>query len=428
MFRRFALVLFVGVPLLLSPGAAESAEPAYTALELAAARERAVYGLDASPATVRAILAAGQDVGTERWGMVMTTTEEAALDMPGRAAFANELAATLVPYLESITISGGLYIDQAAGGRAVVMLTKRDPAIEAELAMIAAGLSRQLSVSYVDYSEAELEVAVARVWQAWPDLKVRPQSVGVDVAANRVFVEVVPEAVAAAQVVLADLTESIGVPVAFRVGEPDPDAACVGRDHCDTPLRAGIRVYRGANPPNNEANCTMGFHITRGTDEQWLTAGHCGYTGSNNWFHPSFGLVGSELATLFVPNGIDAMRVQLADAQATNLIYDRPLRVMSDRQPIQGEGICASLGFQDAWDCGTVSTTHTSWISSTRSCVVWGADADGITIVPGDSGSPIVNNTLSGSYVAIGIVNTMDGRFAKADNVIQSFGASLFVP
>lgn len=427
MFRRFVLLLFVGVPLLIAPGPAVSVEPTYTALEQAAARERGVYGLDASPATVRSILAAGLDVGTERWGMVLTATEEAVLDMPGRAAFANELAAALVPYLESIGISGGLYIDQASGGHAVVLLTKHDPAVEAKLATVAPGLSRRVNVSYVRYTEAELEAAVAEVWQLWPDPIDRPQAIGVDVAGNLVLVEVAPESMAAAQTIVARLTEAIGVPIAVRVGEPDSDLACTDRDHCDTPLRAGIKVYRGANPPNQQAGCTMAFHITKGTDEQWLIAGHCGYTGSNNWFHPSFGQIGSELATLYVPNGIDAMRVQVADAQASNRVYEKSLRVTSTRQPVLGEGICASAGFSDSWDCGTVSTTQTSWISSTCGCVVWGAGMSGIVADLGDSGSPIVNNTLSGSYVAIGIVN-QSTRFAKVHNVLQSFGASLFVP
>ncbi len=186
-------------------------------------------------------------------------------------------------------------------------------------------------------------------------------------------------------------------------------------------MRAGIRIYQGANPPNEQGGCTMAFHIVDSGDEQFLTAGHCGFGGSNNWFHPGYGAVkvGSELGTLYAANGHDAMRVQMSDAQDSNRIYLDTQLVTTSRNPIQGEGVCASLGFDGSFDCGTVVDSVDTWIGEACGCVINGADSDGITIIPGDSGSPMVNNVSVGNFAAIGIVNLADGHFARMQTVLN---------
>ena len=66
-------------------------------------------------------------------------------------------------------------------------------------------------------------------------------------------------------------------------------------------MRIGDRLYKGVIDSHNE--CTMAFVVyTNSLDAQFLTAGHCGYGGSNNWYHPGLPgnqLVGTDQATLY---------------------------------------------------------------------------------------------------------------------------------
>jgi hypothetical protein len=70
-------------------------------------------------------------------------------------------------------------------------------------------------------------------------------------------------------------------------------------------MKGGIVIRKGSTGGDR---CTMGFHVVAGSDVQFVTAGHCGYSGSNNWYHQSYGYVGSEQATLYGNNGIDIMK------------------------------------------------------------------------------------------------------------------------
>lgn len=217
------------------------------------------------------------------------------------------------------------------------------------------------------------------------------------------------------------LEERLGTPVTFEAAIPEPDLCT--RDNCDSPMRAGIRIYKGAN--YSSYSCTMGFHIRVGTDEQFLTSGHCGYTGSNNWYHPGYGtgFVGHELATLYGPGGKDAMRVQIPDTQASDRVYHPALReVASARLPLLNETICGSLGRTDVVDCGTVFKTWVSWTSSTCLCTVWGGDYKDIASQSGDSGSPMYAVHTSSAVVAIGILANST-KFARVSDALSAWNA-----
>lgn len=62
--------------------------------------------------------------------------------------------------------------------------------------------------------------------------------------------------------------------VEFGISEPVIESVCPHRAHCWSPMRSGL------------------------SDEQFLTAGHCGYSGSNQWDHFDFGYVGTELGAM----------------------------------------------------------------------------------------------------------------------------------
>lgn len=174
----------------------------------------------------------------------------------------------------------------------------------------------------------------------------------------------------------------------------------------------------------------MGFHIRVGSDEQFLTAGHCGYSGSNSWYHTGYGLVGSEIATLYSSGGKDVMRVGLPDAQASNLIYgtSHTGTLGSGALPVVNETVCASEGNNNAIDCGTVSDDWTSWTSTTANYVVYGGDTDGIYPIGGDSGSPLFTRRTVGDDIVIqpkGIVDTSAGMFARVVDALSAWNAAI---
>jgi streptogrisin C len=392
----------------------------------AAGAERATLGLSSDPAFVEWLLSSGVDVGTGHLGIPLTSAEEAALRFDMRARFADEVANTVIPYLESLDNFGGAYIDQPSGGGLVVVLTRHDAAAEAEIARLAPSDNLGIRVEYARSTAEELRNAMRSAWELNGQNLGRDAiwSVGIDYSTNSIHISIRPGASDGTSE--ADLSAILGVDVRI-VEEPFAhELACNTRDNCASPMRAGIRIYQGGNPPNDEALCTMGFHIELGADEQFLTAGHCGFAGSNDWFHPGLGAakIGSELATLYAQFGDDAMRVQMSDAQDSSNIYGSIKLVTSARNSIQGEGICASLGNTNNWDCGTVVDADDTWTGEACQCTLFGGDSDNIAAMPGDSGSPMVNNT-AGDKTAIGSYSNAAGNFAEIGNVLTAFGAQI---
>ncbi len=202
-------------------------------------------------------------------------------------------------------------------------------------------------------------------------------------------------------------------------------------------MRIGNMIRRGFL--TSTWYCTMGFHITIGTDHQFLTAGHCGYFTPDTWYHKGLqplngGLVGAELATLYADGGKDIMRVQMANSQASELIYGvgGNTHVNADWGDAQvGETLCRSGARSDNIDCGTLGARWTSWTSDTANpdYTVWGGDMNGILLVDGDSGAPLYREYWwSGNpfITAIGIMDHEDGGFAWVKHAIQAWGGHLY--
>ena len=162
----------------------------------------------------------------------------------------------------------------------------------------------------------------------------------------------------------------------------------------------------------------MAFHVVSNDgDIEFVTAGHCGYGGSNSWYikdGTSDGrLLGTEQKSLYTSGGQDIMRVQLPVDQKSHVIYGES-RVYggSGACPIAGQAACASRGTSNVVDCGTVRTTWTSWTSNTANIVVWGGDLNDVASNPGDSGSPVFDRLTADLWGTVGVLNTSGGMFA----------------
>jgi hypothetical protein len=384
-----------------------------------AATERDSWGLSSDHAAVADLLGSKRDVGTARWGIAMTQEEEDALDLEGRMTFANQVKVAAVPFVNALATSGGVYIDQEQNGQLVVLLTEPSPEIEAEISARMPSSTRGFRVAKVKHTEAELRQALDQAWDAWKEIapSVGLEGAGLDIQNNRVVFEVAPADADGAQAFAAALGEKIGVRVGVEAMDQESvDTSCTGRDHCVSPTKAGTRIYKGYVDGYNE--CTMAFHVVCGDgDVEFVTAGHCGYGGSNTWLikdGTADGLVmGTEQKSLYKAGGQDIMRVNLPVGQKSHQIYGES-RVYggSGGCPIAGQVACASRGHSDVVDCGTVRTTWTSWWSNTAGVVVWGGDLNNVDSIPGDSGSPVFDKLDASHWGTVGVLDTAAGGFA----------------
>lgn len=440
MRRGAGALLVIGLAVAaMTPGVTTASGPDTAAGPSAAAianaqAERAAFGLPSDSATVTALLGSARDVGTPKWGISMTAAEEAAVDLPGRGQFAHEVEAKAIPFAKSLPGFGGVYFDAASNGELVVILKDRDPAGEAGIAARMPAVNRGLRVVYRALTDKDLGTSLHRTETQWDAVLsgIRLMRASVDLSGGGIVVEVPAADLKAAQKATAALTDALGAPVSVQAAPADAtDTTCTNRDHCVAPSKAGIRLYKGAIDNYNE--CTLGWMVTTWSsgDGQFVTAGHCGYGGSNSWLHPGVSgnhVLGTEQATAYHNNGWDAMRVSLADSNLGDRIFDesRPLSV--EGFGYVGLPVYDSRGHSDVIDGGTVKSSDVRWYSDTAGYYVYGGSTTGIAQVGGDSGSPLYERYTSTMAAAIGIVNQSNGNFTHAVDIESSLSVYIYIP
>lgn len=385
---------------------------------------RASLGFEADRFYVQSLRGSPADVGTADYGLAMTASERAEFER--RMETQVRMDKYLLPVVTKRADYGGVYIDNHAGGRIVILTTSDAPNIDHELRSIDPELADDLVVRKVDFTEAELEEAMNQLFQArrdhFPGVEV--YSVSIDFETTSLVVDApllslgqVENGVGSASAALG------GIPIRVQSGEPVSEAACT-RTNCSNPMYAGIQIRRGSV---TGSRCTMGFHIRRSTDEQFVTTGHCSHgTLSNNWYHSGYGFIGSVLASSYV-NGVDAMRVQMPDSQASRCIVGEGCGTISIGTPCQGCSIRASLGVTGAVRSGTVAASRTTWTGGGCDCQQTGARAQGISATGGDSGSPVYRGAIgSGSYTAVGLIATTGGYFSRMDDAANSLNFVIY--
>ncbi|MGH2445108.1 MAG: hypothetical protein ACRDGD_03620 [Candidatus Limnocylindria bacterium] len=348
----------------------------------------------------------------------MTAAEDDELDLAGRMEFSNTMHAAVRTVVGGSSNFAGIVVDQRANGSLTVRVADDDSVLAERILALAGPGPRTLQVRFVEHSFDELERAVSAVWERWPDLAPEASliSVSVDTAANGLRIGValadLPNALS------LHLATRLGVPVTVEAASPSVDQVCNSRDNCYSPMKAGSRIRHGSL---NGSICGMSFHISLNGDEQLLTAGHCGYTGSLAWYHQGCCKVGDVKASYYVHGGIDLQRIQMGDSHASDDVYAGPYNITGSRYPSQGEAVCSSRSMSLGIDCGTIRDSYKSWTSSHCGCIVYGADHDNISTQPGDSGSPIYVGSTSA--VAIGVHNTSAGDFARVQDAFPAWGA-----
>lgn len=404
--------------------------------ELAAAREdRIALGLPADDATILALVGSARDIGTPTWGIAMTAEEAARVDLEGRSAFVQAARRDVIPYVQPQQSFSSLYFDSVRDGELVVALTAPDPDVERAIVARMPTNSKGIRFVYHPVTEARLRSALDESQGIWNELlpDIRLLTAGVDLPNDRLFFEVGVATVEKAIAMDGQLASRLEVPVEIRAGVPAEDTTCTTRDNCVSPMKAGDRIYKGVIDSYPE--CTMAFHIIvypANLDKQFLTAGHCGYSGSDNWLHPGLSgdhVIGTDQQTLYVNNGQDIMRISMYDVQASNLVYNETRPIYGYETPYVGTTVVDSRGYSDILDGGTITATYVRWYSDTAGYYVYGGTTSGITQNPGDSGSPLYERVTSTMAWAVGVVTTANGNFAVIADSIASLGPSdIYVP
>ncbi len=97
------------------------------------------------------------------------------------------------------------------------------------------------------------------------------------------------------------------------------------------------------------------------------------------------------------------MMVQAPDSQATNRIFDEAARIIGWGSPVTGQAVCASLTKHNWVDCGTILDDFVSY--SMNGYTFFGGKYSGISIIGGDSGSPVYRRETSTTASILGVVS-----------------------
>jgi len=379
---------------------------------------RAALGLNADVEYVLKLRESSENVGNERFGIPLTLAE--LTEIEGRFAFAAAAREEVLPFVEGLPTFAGAYFDHQVDGELVILLTAVDDATRDKIFALAPA-GRPTRVELVEYTQIQLREAIPTVWKTWTDAGgPKIYAIAADTPMNAIRIDVDIANLEEAAKLVNKVSDTIDIPLFVATGVQITETACTDREHCTNPMRGGIVIRRGST---SGTRCTMGFHIQVGSDEQFVTAGHCGYSGSNYWYHQGYGYVGNEKKTQYYNTGRDIMTVQIPDTQDSSILYSSSVALSTTWDPYIGEGICASRGVSStSWKCGVVQDDYLSWFSPICGCMIYGADSS-IPGVGGDSGSPIVD--AYSQYIAVGIMNSSAGHFAIVDDALAAWGYQL---
>lgn len=357
------------------------------------AEVRASLGLVADPSTIESLISTfGLD---PEWGIPFSPEEE--VEVLRRVDIQSLFPESVVKALYQLPGFAGFYFDHKAGGVPTLLSTRVESAESALGGAIGGELSRLVRVRPAVWTYQQLEDAVDRLgglmaqgieYKGYDFANVT--LVRLDTLNNRVVVGVDPAVFGPS--VEAAIQEWLPVPVMAEPQERPQPEVCTSRSNCMGPLRAGVEIWRTGY------GCTLGFGVWYGSDKQYLTAAHCGGTGA--WTHSTM-TIGTAQQSACIYMGSDAVRIQAAEGQVSNRIYQTPTTyrtVVGSTNPIVGSMVCVS-GMHSS-NCGT--TVDDYILHSLCGQVVKGAWGN-YAAQSGDSGAPIYQPLAGRQAWAIGI-------------------------
>lgn len=330
-----------------------------------------------------------EDMGTAEFGIPLTAIERQELGR--RQAIVDLFSERMEAAARARPDYGGIYMDHPRGGKVVVLTTGNVDAVRAELLGIEPGMADDLVVEHVDVTEQQLIDAMKKVIAesaTYFGAEVAPNRAEPNIHTSSVDVYVPAEQVATAAQGADDAARAVGVPVNIKAGGGLVPQDC-RPEYCINPMRAGTIIREGSY---TGPGCTMGFHIKRGTaNAAILTAGHCHTPGaSNKWYHKGWtsGHIGSREAALYYQDGVDVMRINIADGQYSNSVYTKSGKIRSASWPRSGWLVCVKPGKTLPIQCGTVANPNAYTRNIRDNVWTFGTTGGGVALQKGDSGAP----------------------------------------
>ncbi|GGS60314.1 carbohydrate-binding protein [Streptomyces cinerochromogenes] len=219
-----------------------------------------------------------------------------------------------------------------------------------------------------------------------------------------------------------------------RAVRTDAARSLLAAAHVDASL---VRVVKSAEHPrplydlrggdayyiDNSSRCSIGFPVTRGTQQGFATAGHCGRagsatTGSNRVAQGTF------QASVFPGNDM-AWVAANADWTATPYVNGSSAQVTGSTQATVGSSVCRS-GSTTGWHCGTVQQLNSS--VTYQEGTVTGVTRTSVCAEPGDSGGSFLSGSQAQGVTSGGTGNCTSGGttyFQPVNPILQSYGLTL---
>lgn len=315
---------------------------------------------------------------------------------------------------------GGARLEHVENGVFHIYLTSDDTGAELE-SIILSKLPSQavVRIHKVRHSQAHLISQMDKAWSALPDSKRGSDGlhfVGVDIERNGLVVELDDSlqsdshvgpvgntgVTTSGEAIVAAITSSVeDIPIEVKYSELPQDDGCNSLSDCANPMAGGIKIHKGSL---SGGYCTLGFMVKNGSNTQVLTAGHCGWSGSNDWFHQGYGTsrFGYEVSdTAFFSNGRDGMILEIEDTQGSNdLAYChwgvcQQITGYKRNTELFGGMILNSLGARSGLKTGRLDLVYGTWWSNTCNCQQYGITTTISGRGDGDSGGPIWNGNYA---------------------------------
>jgi streptogrisin C len=232
----------------------------------------------------------------------------------------------------------------------------------------------------------------------------------VDIPANRVAVEATNKAAAAAFVKAAGLDgKSVGVKVTAK------------RPRLLADITGGDAYYI-----DGSARCSVGFSVTKGRQQGFASAGHCGKSGAR-----TTGFDNAEQGTFQASTfpGKDMSWVAVNDqwTATANVRVDgeQKVQITGSVQALVGAAVCRS-GSTTGWHCGQIEQHDTS--VSYAEGKVDGLTRTTVCAEPGDSGGPFVAGVQAQGVTSGGMGDCKSGGttfYQPVNPLLRDFGLTL---
>ncbi|MER7495148.1 alpha-lytic protease prodomain-containing protein [Streptomyces pharetrae] len=271
--------------------------------------------------------------------------------------------------------------------------------------------ARGARATVVRHSLADLDAAKARLDRAAQRHATTEAPVWyVDVPTNSVVVQAVRPAAARA------LLAAAGVDRALARVERTAERPRPLYD-----LRGGEAYYI-----NNSGRCSIGFPVTKGTQQGYATAGHCGRAGASTSGHNRVAQ-GTFQGSVFP--GRDMAWVA-TNSQWTATPYvkgagGQNVQVTGSTQAPVGASVCRS-GSTTGWHCGTVQQHNTS--VTYPEGTITGVTRTSVCAEPGDSGGSYISGSQAQGVTSGGSGNCSSGGttyFQPVNPLLQNYGLTL---